>query len=142
MTEASPFSFEGEEVIDFSATLPSAKLEAPEAYPRGTELTLQVRVRVRSVRIDSDKHDNLVRNHMLALDECTIIDVLTPQMRAALVAAAEAEAEMAGADSFAERSNPATNVDPDDLGPVVTDGQLTVDDVIAEQATEQSDRAF
>lgn len=137
MTSDAAFSFEGEEVTDFSAQLPSAKLEAPEAYPRGTLLTLQVQVRVKSVRIDSDKHDNLVRNHILALEECNITEVLTPAVRAELIAKAEAAAEAQAAAHFTVREEYTTTdalVEP-------IPGQTTIEDVIAEQATEQSDHA-
>lgn len=87
------FSFEGEDVTNFVAQLPSAKLEAPEAYPRGTVMTLAVQVRVRSVRIDTDKHDNLTRNHILAIDDVQITDVLTPARRQELLELAEKAAQ-------------------------------------------------
>jgi hypothetical protein len=85
-----PFEFEGDEVTDFTAQLPSATLEAPAAYPRGTLLTLAVQVRVKSVRIDEDRKGGLSRKHMLALEECVVTDVLTPVQRKALIEAAAA----------------------------------------------------
>ena len=44
--------FEGQEISEFIAAIPAMKLEAPESYQRGTYLTLQVEVRVRSVRYE------------------------------------------------------------------------------------------
>lgn len=93
------FEFEGDEISDFSAQIPSTKLEAPVAYPRGTILDLRLQVRVRSVRLDEGRGGALTRNHILAIEECSIVGVMTPAQRAALLAelqaaeAAEAEAE-------------------------------------------------
>lgn len=95
------FEFEGDEISDFSAQIPSTKLEAPVAYPRGTILDLRLQVRVRSVRLDEGRGGALTRNHILAIEECNIVGVMTPAQRAALLAelqaaeAAEAEADEA-----------------------------------------------
>jgi hypothetical protein len=91
--ESAAFTFEGDEVTDFTAQLPSAKLEAPEAYPRGTYLTLQVEVRVKSVRLEEDRHGNLTRHHVLALESCAITETLTPAQRRELIEAAEKAAQ-------------------------------------------------
>lgn len=88
-----PFEFEGDEVTDFTAQLPSASLEAPAAYPRGTLLNLSVQVRVKSVRLEEDRKGNLSRKHILALEDVSILDVLTPAQRKALIEAAEQAAE-------------------------------------------------
>lgn len=125
MTEA--FSFEGEEVTDFAAQLPSVKLQAPDAYPRGTLLTLQVQVRVKSVRIDSDRQDKLIRNHMLAYEDVNVVDVLTPAQRQALLEATERAAETDAAARFGEGFTVHEEVIP---------GQLTVDEAIAEAVAE------
>ena len=88
--------FEGDEVSAFAACLPATRLEAPEAYQRGTILTLQVEVRVRSVRLEEDRKGNLSRNHMLALENVSIIGSETPaERRAAAEAAHEAILEAA-----------------------------------------------
>lgn len=84
-----PFEFEGDEVTDFTAQLPSASLEAPQAYPRGTILNLNVQVRVKSVRLEEDRKGKLFRKHVLALEDVSILDVLTPAQRKALIEAAE-----------------------------------------------------
>jgi hypothetical protein len=90
------FTFEGDEVTNFTAQLPSATLEAPEAYQRGTLLTLSVQVRVKSVRLEEGRDGELTRKHVLALEECNVTDVLTPAERKALIEAALAtEAEEA-----------------------------------------------
>lgn len=120
------FEFEGDEISDFSAQIPSTKLEAPNAYPRGTILDLRLQVRVRSVRLDEGRSGALTRNHILAIEECNIVGVMTPAQRAALLAelqAAEAadavsaapvieEAEVIDEDVEAEADGPI--VDPDD----------------------------
>lgn len=82
------FEFEGDEVTNFTAQLPSATLEAPEAYQRGTLLTLSVQVRVKSVRLEEGRNGELTRKHILALEECNVTDVLTPSERKALIEAA------------------------------------------------------
>lgn len=83
------FEFEGDEVSNFTAQIPAVKLDADAAYPRGTYLTLRVVVRVKSVRLEEDRKGALARNHILALEECTITDTLTPAQRRALLEAAE-----------------------------------------------------
>lgn len=87
----SSFEFEGDEISEFHATLPSTKLEAPEAYPRGTYMTLKVEVRVRSVRVEEDRKSNLSRNHVLSIESVSIEEILTPAQRKALLEAAAAE---------------------------------------------------
>lgn len=90
---SSVFEFEGDEVTNFAAHLPAVKMEAPEAYPRGTYLTLHLVVRVRSVRLDEDRKGELTRNHVLALEECTITDTLTPAQRRLAMEALERAAQ-------------------------------------------------
>jgi hypothetical protein len=125
------FQFEGDEVSNFTAQIPAVKLEAPEAYPRGTYMTLQLQVRVKSVRLEEDRKGDLVRNHVLALEECTITESLTPDQRRAIVEAAEraaqAESEAATVPSelqveeepgpdAAYRGHLSRNADPELLG--------------------------
>lgn len=85
-------SFE-DEVVSYTAHLPSATLEAEEEYARGTILTLNVQVRVIGFTENEDKKGNLIHKHNLALEEVSIADVLTPAQRKALIEAAEREAE-------------------------------------------------
>ena len=87
MTET--FNFEGDEVSNFTAQLPSIGLDAPEAYPRGTLLNLTVQVRVKSVRLEEDRKGALSRKHVLALEDVAIVDVLTPDQRRALIEQAQ-----------------------------------------------------
>lgn len=101
MTES--FYLDDEEVTDFTAQLPATTLEAPCSYPRGTLLTLQVQVRVKSLRLDEDRKGGLSRKHMLAIEECTITDVMTPAERRAFLEAAaeETKQELARAERAA-----------------------------------------
>lgn len=85
--------FEGDEVSDFTAQIPSMTLETDQAYPRGTYLTLQVEVRVRSIRIDEDRKGNLSRKHVLAIEDVKILERLTPEQRRAFLAQATAAVE-------------------------------------------------
>jgi hypothetical protein len=87
------YTFEGEEVKDFSAQIPSTKLEAPGAWARGTLLNMNVQLRVRSVRMEETK-DGMVRHHLLAIEEATVTGVLTPEQRRAAMAQEE-QAELA-----------------------------------------------
>lgn len=103
------FDFEGDEVSNFTAQIPAASLDASQAYPRGTLLTLNLQVRVKSVRLEEDRKGNLTRKHVLALEDASIMDVLTPAQRKALIEAAEAEAnagvQPAAADTISEEQH-------------------------------------
>lgn len=124
-----PFEFEGDEVTEFTAQLPSASLEAPAAYPRGTILTLNVQVRVKSVRLDEDRKGNLSRKHILAFEDVSIADVLTPEQRRALIAAAEQHAaDLAAGGTITEEEH------LEDVLP----GQTTIEEQLAEAATESA----
>lgn len=112
MTE--PYTIEGEEISGFTASLPAATLEAPGAYPRGTYLTLEVKVRVKSWGVVPDRKGNLDRNHRLVMEECTITDVLTPTQRQALMDAVAAE-----------------NDASDELGDYTVTEDPTLDDAVA-----------
>lgn len=105
-TERDAFQFEGEDVTNFVAQLPAMKLEANEGYPRGTYLTLEVVVRVKSVRHDEDRSGAISRNHVLALDEVRIIDSLTPAQRLAIAEAAERAAAIAKPIEIQEEPGP------------------------------------
>lgn len=87
--------FEGQEISEFIASLPSMKLEAPDSYQRGTYLTLQVEVRVRSVRyeeVTSGKNKgDLQKVHVLAIENVAVTETLTPQMRREILEAAAAQ---------------------------------------------------
>lgn len=90
-------SFEGEQVDTLTAQLPSTKIEdLMAAYPLGTEMTLRLNVRVKSVRIDEDRKGNLVRTHVLAVDGVQMADVLTPRERARLEAGVTADGQIPG----------------------------------------------
>jgi hypothetical protein len=114
-----PFEFEGDEVTDFTAMIPSLSLEADQAYPRGTYLTLKVEVRVRSVRIEEDRKGNLSRKHVLAIEDVQILERLTPDQRRALLAQASAELTLDSGDGdaveAAELENDPFVDDPDVL---------------------------
>lgn len=124
-----PFEFEGDEVTDFKAQLPSATLEAPEAYPRGTLLTLTVQVRVKSVRIEEDRSGQLSRKHILSLEDVTVTDVLTPAQRKALIDAAAVAAEQVVASR-----EPGSYTVPEEFEPQddALPGQTTIEDHLQE----------
>ena len=90
-------TFDGQEIAGYVAALPAMKLEAPDSYQRGTYMTLQVEVRVRSVRyeeVPTGKHKgDLVKVHVLATEDVKILGVLTPQERLAILQAQQAEVE-------------------------------------------------
>lgn len=110
----SDISFEGEHVDTLIAQLPSTKLEdLVESYPLGTLMTLKIVVRVKAVRMDEDRKGKLVRTHMLGVEDVSMTEALTPRQRARL------EAGVPDAQPYP--------------------GQMTVEDVLAEQAREQSD---
>lgn len=98
----SAFQFEGDDVTDFAAQLPAIKMPTDEPFQRGTILDLRVRVRVRSVRHDETRAGDIVRTHMLALEECVVAGVLTPAM---IRAAIEAEAAAAAEQQFGEEEH-------------------------------------
>lgn len=85
--------FEGQEISEFIAVIPSMKLEAPDSYQRGTYLTLNVEVRVRSVRyeeVSSGKNKgDLQKVHVLAIENVSVAETITPQQRQAILEAAE-----------------------------------------------------
>lgn len=87
--------FEGQEISEFIAAIPAMKLEAPDSYQRGTYLTLSVEVRVRSVRyeeVTSGKHKgDLQKVHVLAVENVTVEETVTPQQRRAILEAAAAQ---------------------------------------------------
>src|SRR5947209_5486175 len=61
--------FDGQEIVGYVAAIPAMKLEAPDSYQRGTYLTLQVEVRVRSVRYEEvtsgKQKGELIKVHVL-----------------------------------------------------------------------------
>jgi hypothetical protein len=79
--------FEGEEIAEFTAQLPTVKLEAEEMYPRGTHIMVSAEYRVRSVHIEEDKKGNLTRHHVLALENLVVTGRQTPEERRAAIAA-------------------------------------------------------
>lgn len=87
--------FEGQEISEFIAAIPAMKLEAPDSYQRGTYLTLSVEVRVRSVRyeeVTTGKHKgDLQKVHVLAVENVSVENVITPQQRQAILEAAAAQ---------------------------------------------------
>lgn len=68
----SAFEFEGDEVVDFLGILPKAILECPESYARGTQLSLNVEVRIKSVRLEEDRKGNLIRQHVFAIEAVSV----------------------------------------------------------------------
>jgi hypothetical protein len=73
------FEFEGDAVTDFLGVLPKIVVECPEAYPRGTLLSLNVEVRVRSVNLEETRKGDLVRKHVFAIEAITVKDKVDPQ---------------------------------------------------------------
>lgn len=88
-------SFEGQEISEFIASIPGMKLEAPDSYQRGTYLTLNVEVRVRSVRYEEittgKRKGDLQKVHVLAVENVSVVDTITPQQRQAILEAAAAQ---------------------------------------------------
>ena len=81
------FTTDGDQINEYLVALPTGTLEAPQAYPHGTLMTLKLQVRVKSVRLEEDRKGNLNRKHILGLDHCEIEEVLTPAARQALLEA-------------------------------------------------------
>lgn len=131
MTE--PFESEGDEVVSYTAQLPSATLEAEQEYPRGTIINLNVQVRVIGFTENEDKKGNLIHKHNLALEEVSIIDFLTPAQRRALIEAAEREAEEQ------ERLAAGATIPEEEHIEDVIPGQTTVEEQIAEALAEIDD---
>lgn len=82
--------FEGEYVRAFEAKLPQLTLDMAEGYLRGTHLLMQVEVRVRNVHYDEVRSDSkargvrrgdLIRQHLLALEEIRLVDAFDPASR-------------------------------------------------------------
>lgn len=75
--------FEGQEISEFIAAIPGVKLEAEEGYARGTYLDLKVQVRVRSVRYEEiaagKKKGDLVKVHVMAIENVEVAGVTTPE---------------------------------------------------------------
>lgn len=95
MTTTDVFEFEGEEITDFAVQIPSTKLETGKAYPRGTILNMNVSLRVRSVRIDEDRQGNMIRTHLLAVEDAAVKKAVTPAERRATMEAEEAAEQAA-----------------------------------------------
>jgi hypothetical protein len=87
--------FEGQEISEFIAVIPSMKLEAPDSYQRGTYLTLNVEVRVKSVRYEEvttgKNKGDLQKVHVLAIENVSVTETITPQQRQAILEAAAAQ---------------------------------------------------
>lgn len=73
--------FEGEFVRQFEAKLPAITLDMPEGYMRGTHLLMEVEVRVRNVGMNENRDGDLVRNHVLALEEVRLKEAFDPATR-------------------------------------------------------------
>lgn len=74
--------FEGAVVSKHEGRIPALTLDMADGYPRGSTLTLQIEVRVRGVRMDEDKHGDLTRHHVFALEEVALISSKTPTQAA------------------------------------------------------------
>lgn len=73
------FTFEGSPVVDFLGRIPAVVVECPQAYARGTVLKLNVEVRVKSVRLEENKDGDLVRQHIFAVEDLSIANVVDAQ---------------------------------------------------------------
>jgi len=74
--------FEGAVVAKHEGRIPAITLDMVEGYVRGTHLVLQLELRVRSVRMEEDKHGELVRQHMFVLEEVVLVSSSSAQQAA------------------------------------------------------------
>ena len=70
--------FEGAQVVDFQAKLPSVTVECDD-YKRGTILRLAVEVRVKGVSHDEDKDGNMVRLHKMGIEDIEVVAAFNPE---------------------------------------------------------------
>lgn len=95
------YSFEGDAITGFMAQIPSTRMQVDEQWPRGSVLNMNLTLRVRSVKIEEDRKGNLIRHHLLAVDEAQVRSVLTPAQRRA-----EHDAAVAAAAQDATQADP------------------------------------
>lgn len=72
-------TFEGSIVAEMEGKLPAINLELPEGYLRGTHLRFTVEVRVKSVRHEENRHGDVVRQHMFALEAVDFVSAFPPE---------------------------------------------------------------
>jgi hypothetical protein len=73
--------FEGEFVRFFESKLPALSLDMAVGYPRGTHIVLEVETRVRNVSYIEDKNGDLIRMHVLTLEEVREKEAFDPANR-------------------------------------------------------------
>jgi hypothetical protein len=78
---SSAFEFEGTPVTDFIGRIPAITVECPEPYARGTVLKLAVEVRVKSVRLEENREEDLVRQHVFSIEDVKVEEVVSPDGR-------------------------------------------------------------
>lgn len=78
MSSSNAFEFEGTPVTDFVGRIPAITVECPQPYARGTVLTLTVEVRVKSVRLEEDREENLVRHHVFSIEDVQVQSIVEP----------------------------------------------------------------
>lgn len=71
------------EVIEYSAQIPSTKLEIDGDWPKGTILNINLSLRVRARTEGEDRKGNSTLHHHLAVEEAAIRSVFTPAQRRA-----------------------------------------------------------
>jgi hypothetical protein len=136
--------FEGQEISEFIAALPSMKLEAPDSYQRGTYLNLNVEVRVRSVRYEEitsgKRKGDLQKVHVLAIENVSVVETITPQQRQAILeeAAKHLESAVIEAPDSGSLGEPVAAVLP---APVVDD-QMTPDTLTEKAVPEEADSGW
>lgn len=131
MPEDAPavFEFEGDEISEFYAQIPSTRLEGDVAYPRGTRIRMEIELRVSSVRHDENKRTGkLMRIHTLALEEARVLSAFTPAQLRAAAEAAEAQLQ---ADAAAGVGEPyeVPELPGGDSKPIETDVDIPVDHI-------------
>src|SRR4051812_47721545 len=65
--------FEGSFITEMEAILPRLVIEMPEGYSRDTHLRLALEVRIKSVRLEENRAGELVRQHVLAIEDVQLV---------------------------------------------------------------------
>lgn len=72
-----------DEIIAYTAQIPSTRLEVEGDWPKGTILNINLSLRVRARTEGDDRKGNATLHHHLAVEEAAIQSVLTPAQRRA-----------------------------------------------------------
>lgn len=72
------YVFEGEAVTEMEGRLPAVTFEMPKGYPRGTIIRVVSEWRVRNVRYEENRHGDLVRQHILAVQSIELAGSYNP----------------------------------------------------------------